>query len=108
MTRIDVFNRRENRNFDSKWLNESSAAACFTFDAEVDAPMGTFEALEQIIATAHSLGVAKGSRRSGIFEVQTDEGIWRHTNERRIDTSTERTRRNVEWATWDELEAMEN
>jgi hypothetical protein len=50
---------------------------------------------------------AKGSRGSfltGVFEIQTDWGIWSRADKMRLDTDTPRKAAKAYFATWDEME----
>lgn len=50
---------------------------------------------------------AKGSRGSfvtGVFQIQTDWGIWSRADSMRLDTDTPRKAAKAYFATWDEME----
>lgn len=44
-----------------------------------------------------------GSNRCGVFEVQTDEGIFRHAKYKKIDNSTDRKRNKIWFKTWEQM-----
>jgi len=48
-----------------------------------------------------------GSHRSGVFEIQTAEGIIKHINGKKIDNRTHRKRTNILFKTWDAMEKEE-
>ena len=97
---IHVFNRPEVKK--GKPFNLDAPARCFSIEVEIEST-DNFEALQIILDAAFEQGVNKGSSRSGIFEVQTADGIWSHKSERRIEIETERKRKNVEFKSWEEL-----
>lgn len=96
---VDIFFRRENKKFDPENI--------FTYRFFVDYPVDTPAAVQRILDMAAERRICRGSARSGIFQVQTDDGIWTHINERRIDFSTPRRAANVTFQSWEELEAAE-
>lgn len=95
---IDIFNRRENKKFDPSkvYTHRIQVHGLSREDRVAD--------LQTIIEAAWAAGVSKGSQRSGIFEVQTDDGIYSHINEKKIDPSKPNK---VEFLTWDEIENEE-
>ena len=91
------FQRTERRNFDL------DNVVC----GELRLPRNTD------LATAISLAIrarviSHGSHRSGVFQVQTDDGIFSQVNDRRIDLSTPRRAALVTMKTWEQLEEEEN
>lgn len=97
---ITVFNRAEVKS--GKTFDPNADGRPWDVELELE-DSSTFEALQVILNAAYAQGVNKGSRRSGIFEVQTDDGIWSHINNRRIEIDTERKRKNVEFKSWKQL-----
>jgi hypothetical protein len=60
--------------------------------------------LEEMIAAAHAAGASKGARGrqgGGVFELQTDDGIWSSDDGGKLDAN------HASFATWEELEAAE-
>ena len=96
---IQVFNRPEVKSgkvFDSDNMRQ------FVVEADVE-DASTFEALAEILEEAYEQGVNRGSARSGICEIHTDQGIWTHVNARRIEVDTERKRKNVVFKSWEQM-----
>lgn len=83
----DIFHRTYNR------VPEKGRVLVFT----VEVPAGA--SLEAILEAGRAAGLPKGGAGSGVFEVQTDEGIW--------STATARVLRpcNATFQTWDQLDA---
>ena len=88
--------RPENKNFDPNNI--------IAVSIEIQSDWTLAEILETAIA---NVAVPKGSARSGVSEVQTHEGIYKHINDRKIDLSTERKAAKVRFASWAALEAFE-
>ncbi len=57
--------------------------------------------LGEILAAAFAAGCPRGNRGSGVFEIQTDLGIFDTTTARSL------TDRNARYRTWDEIDAEE-
>lgn len=58
-----------------------------TKTVEFTAPVGT--AIEDLIEMAHAAGASRGARTpSGVFEIQTDEGIWSTPDETKLLTTS--------------------
>lgn len=91
---IDVFFRRYNRDLARTLAPENVRVV--QIDLPDEAP------LADILAAAYRAGASKGSSRSGIFEVQTEAGIWAHPGGGKIDPPARAC-----FQTWDELEAAE-
>lgn len=96
---VDIFFRRESRQFKPESI--------YTYRLNVDFPVNTPQAVQRIMDIAAAQRISRGSARSGIFQIQSNDGIWTHRNERRIDLSTPRRAALVTFQTWDELEAAE-
>jgi hypothetical protein len=57
------------------WAEQvARGAGVYTVDVPPDAT------LPEILAAAYATGMPRGSQRSGVFEVQTDHGIFSHHN----------------------------
>ena len=100
--RYDFFYRTENKNFDP--------SNTFYMILELPAGLTVGQALEMARdagITAPQRPLAKGSHRSGCFEVQCDRGVWQHVDSKKIDVSTPRKAANVQWRTWEQIEAEE-
>ena len=101
---IDIFNRRENKNF--KMEN--------VFDEKVEINedllsenWDTMEDLQIMLETAwadKSVYAGQGSDRAGIFEIQTDKGIFSQVNEKRLRPNKPGK---IIYKTWEQLEAEE-
>lgn len=64
--------------------------------------------VDEILAVAHAAGMPKGSSRSGVFQIQTDNGIFQHADARRRERGYGRiTTATSIFQTWAELEASE-
>jgi hypothetical protein len=63
--------------------------------------------LDQIISTARKLGVGRGTHQTGIFEVQTDQGIYSRADGCRLDVSTPGRAAKVIFKSWEQLEVEE-
>ena len=98
--------------------NTATAVLCYrpenkNFDADniisVAIEVSSDWSLSEILATAiANVAVPKGSARSGVFQVQTVEGIFAHVNERKIDLSSDRKAAKVLFASWAAMAAFEN
>ncbi len=84
----DFFFRTENKNFHTYWADKPA------HQHRMKLP-GTLT-LQQAVACAHEDGIAKGSFRSGIFEVQNDLGVFTDVN-----------RKTCSFKTWEQLEQDE-
>ena len=93
----DFFYRTETTSFD-KTKQKCSVSI------ELEAGLSLFEALRQAYMS-NKLG--SGTGRSGCSEVHCDRGIWIHTNDSRIDVSTDRRAAKTVFASWDAMEADE-
>lgn len=60
-----------------------------------------------IVRAALAAGAPIGSSRSGIFEVQTDDGIYAREDGGKLNVDTERKVAKIKFQTWDSLEAEE-
>jgi len=87
--RVDIFHRTYSKTGNGRVLEFS-----------IEVPKGA--TIDQILAAAFAQGVPKGGSSSGIFEIQTDEGIWSIG-------STAKVLRpgNAVFKTWDQLEEEE-
>lgn len=85
--RADVFHRTYNR------VPEKGRVLVFTVEVEAGA------SLEAILAAAQAAGLPKGGASSGVFEVQTDEGVWATTTARVLRPC------NAVFTTWEALDA---
>ncbi|HYM54563.1 MAG TPA: hypothetical protein VES97_04325, partial [Solirubrobacteraceae bacterium] len=74
---------------------------------EFVAKVGT--AVEDLIEMAHDAGASRGARTpAGVFELQTDEGIWSTpTGSKLLTTSNSGLSPRATFATWEQLEAAE-
>lgn len=63
--------------------------------------------IDDILEAAYRAGAPKGSSRSGIFEVQTDDGIWMRDDGAKFNLATNTGRAAVRFRTWDELEGAD-
>lgn len=86
---VDWFHRPENKHF------SKDRVKVFGFEA----PAGS--TLEQLLAAGYAVGVPRGSHRGGVFEIQTDEGIWSSPTDSRLDPKT------AVFKTWEQLEKEE-
>lgn len=93
----DFFFKTENKDFTAFW-NDRPA-----HQIRLDLPEGTF--LGEALKAAHQAGVAIGSARSGIFEVQNDKGVFAHINNRSIEHAPANM---TIFKTWDEIEREDN
>jgi len=91
---IDVFFRRYNRSL------ERTLSAGNVVVVQLDLPADT--GLPDILAAAYRAGASKGSSRSGIFEVQTDIGIWSREDGGKIDPPTR-----ARFSSWSALDGAE-
>ena len=78
---VDIFFRRENKNFKPENIFSDR------FRVEVSAEQGTAEELDQILNSVWQQGARRGSHRSGIFEIQTDHGVWSQNNEKKLNAN---------------------
>lgn len=72
--------------------------------AEVYVKAGS--SISEILESAWAAGVSFGASDTGIYEVQGEEGIWKHYRSRRMtqaDVGTDR----IVFLSWDEMEKME-
>jgi len=90
------FFRTENKRFDEHWKDRPAHQLRLALSIDTS--------LTEAIEAAHRAGVAKGSWRSGIFEVQNGTGIYRHVDERSIERSPQSK---TIFQTWEQLEALE-
>lgn len=60
--------------------------------------------IADIIHAAHEAGASVGSSRSGIFEVQTDTGIWSRADGGKLEVDTERKLSKIVFRSWEALE----
>jgi len=60
--------------------------------------------LDKAFDAAYRAGLSKGSHQSGSYEVQNDNGIFQHVNDKKINTNIPKK---YTFKTWDELEAEE-
>lgn len=74
-----------------------------TLSLRFEAPVGA--TLAELLATYIAAGGTRGSHETGVFEMQTDAGIWSHRDEKRMDASTARRAASCEFKTWEELDA---
>lgn len=70
-------------------------------DVSFEMPVELQDDLEELLAWSYESGASVGSSRSGIFEIQTDCGIWSSTTCVRITPASH------VFKTWDQLEAEE-
>ncbi len=91
-TRYDFFRRTERKAF-----TKNRPALGITMQL----PAGT--TLAQALEAYYEAGNPKGSHRSGVFEVQTDEGIYEQVDGNRIDLSTKRSAAKTIVRTWEQL-----
>jgi hypothetical protein len=68
MMTVDSFFRRWNKNPMKLHATDNSVSVRF------EAPTGC--ALEQLLNLAHKAGASLGTWQTGVYEIQTDEGIW--------------------------------
>lgn len=87
--RVDWFHRPENKHF------SKDRVKVFGFEA----PAGSI--LEQLLAAGYDAGIPKGSHRGGVFEIQTDEGIWSSPSNSRLLPGA------AVFKTWEQLEQEE-
>lgn len=98
--RADCFYRRYNR--DRARMFSARNVAEVLVEVPVDA------SLADILAAAYSAArKVPGDRATGIYEVQTDLGIYRSSDERCIDLTTAVGRARVSFRTWEQLDADE-
>ena len=90
----NIFFRRENKNFKPQRILTDR------FEVEVTAQPGTDQELGQILNSVWNQGASRGSHRSGIFEIQTDLGIWSQINEKKLNPSRMQLTR---YQSWDQL-----
>lgn len=87
--------------FDFFWYAENNRVLPNTRPAKsvsVELPAGT--PLDAALSAARSAGLPKGSPRTGCFEVQCDEGLWRCDDGKRLDRPTAQPH----FTTWEDLE----
>lgn len=77
--RADIFHRRHNN--DPAKRNSDGNVDCYVFDVPARAT------LADILEKAHGGGIGIGTSQSGIFQVQTDRGIYSRTDGMRLDVS---------------------
>jgi hypothetical protein len=63
--------------------------------------------VDELLALARAAGAAKDPGRCGIFQIQTDAGIWTASDGRTIRTSSPGLRARVRFHSWEALEAAE-
>ena len=95
----DAFWRAWNR--DASKRNSSSNVRTARFAAPATAT------ISDLLELARAAGASCGTAQTGVFEIQTDDGIWQHTGGQKIDVSTTRRAANVQFRTWDQLDAEE-
>ena len=89
---VDVFFRREsNKNF------KPDQAVCVKFETDVKSESGTQEELDELLKSAWAEGASMGTHRSGIFEIQTDHGIWQQINGKKLNASRMQLATYTEW-----------
>lgn len=92
---VQWFHRTECRDFYKK-----RPAQVFEFQAAPGAH------LDELLLAGYNLGFPSGSMRSGVFELQTDEGIWARPDGKKL-TRTTRTGQKAVFKTWEELDHEE-
>ena len=104
--KVDIFFRKENKNFKP----DNIFGKDILIDTKLTDKGRSYEDLQAILDYIYSNGLhGTGTHRSGIFEVQTDHGIWYQKFEKKIDLSTERKRNLTTFLTWEEYDiALEN
>jgi hypothetical protein len=91
---IDIFFRREsNTKGMSPVLNEAEGSV------ELDSEVGIDELLEIV--------GYRGSHRSGVYEIQTNEGIFQHIDSKKMDNRTSGKRAKILFKTWKQMEQEE-
>lgn len=74
---------------------------------DVSFPCETEAEARDLPALMRAAEKAKGGRGSfvtGVFQIQTDWGIWSRADQRRLDADTPRKAAKAYFATWDEME----
>jgi hypothetical protein len=100
--------RTEGKNFNQDdHVHYAFSAEEIGITAEDLEEAGPIEALRMALETAYSMGLPKGSHRSGCFQVQSEFGIWSQKNEKRIDLSTDKKAALVSFKTWEQMEQEE-
>jgi hypothetical protein len=91
MPAVDIFWRTYNRDPARQTRPENVRWIRLELAADLGLP--------EILTAAIRAGVSKGSSASGIFEVQTDAGIWDRPDGGKLDPP-----RRARFRTWDEAE----
>jgi len=97
--RADCFFRRWNRDPAKRFATRNVRVVTVEVEASASLP--------EILAAALKRGASKGTHQTGIFEVQTDRGIYDRADGMRLDVSTPLKAAKVRFKTWDQLEAEE-
>jgi hypothetical protein len=90
--------------FRGKW---KGLEASETYYVDIPCPLEKCTDLPWLVNTAREMGVPKGSFQTGIYEIQTDLGIWSRDDQMRLDTDTPRKLAKAKFKTWEEMEAAE-
>lgn len=96
--KIDVFFRTYNKD-KAKMLSESNKRELKTEIADADAGD-----IDKLLAAAWKAGAGKGNSHSGVYEIQTDHGVWDSIDGRKINVDTDTGRTRIRFRTWAELE----
>ena len=99
MQQVQLFSRPQTR----KWTIETAAEVYREIWVKEDATLS--EILIQAFSSKHS--IPKGTSKTGVFEVQTDKGIYYSNVNRRLDPSTKQGLKNISFQSWEELQALE-
>lgn len=93
--RVDAFFRTYNRHV------ERRRVVCVVFEAREGAE------LAELLELAHKAGAKGRGSSTGIFELQTDEGIWSREDGKPLERRSGKLAAFATWAKLEELERLE-
>jgi hypothetical protein len=96
--------RKHDRNaagesVDLHWSKQESRAVDFFVPADRQTD------LAYLVVRAREAGAPRGSFQTGVYEIQTDAGIWQRADLMRLDTDTPAKAAKAVFKTWAQLEA---
>lgn len=58
----------------------------------------------QMLEVAHAAGAPTGTHQNGIFQLETELGVWQRQDQMRIDVSTDRRAEKVQFSSFEDLQ----
>ena len=98
--KVTICYRKENKNFDANKIYSEN----IDVDMEFETNGACLTDLDVILNYIWENRLAsRGTHRSGIFQVQTNAGIWEHINEKKIDVKKPQLLQFISWERYDEI-----